>query len=425
MPKAVSLSNSTPRVPSYRLHKPTGQAVVTFCSRDIYLGKYGTKDSRAEYGRLVGEWMANDGHLPSADADLSIAELAQRYWKFSKTYYVKDGRPTSMIHTVRRALQMLRKNYGHTRVADFGPLALESLQAQMIGQGLCRSTINAMVACIRRAFRWGVAKQIVPVTVYQALTAVSGLRQGRTTAREPQPVQPVADETVEATLLHLPPVVADMVRFQRLTGARPGEVCQLRPRDIDRSKEVWAYRPESHKTQHHGRERVIFIGPKAQALLRPYLLRSADSFCFSPTEGEARRHDAMRSARKSKVQPSQRNRRKTDPKRKPRDCYVKDGYCRAVVRACELAFGMPKELRNIDRSLPEAEKKRLRKLASEWRAKHGWSPNQLRHSAATEIRRQFGLEAAQVALGHSSADVTQVYAERDWALAAAVARRIG
>jgi len=40
-----------PRVPSYRRHKPTGKAVVTLKGRDIYLGKYGSKESRAEYPR--------------------------------------------------------------------------------------------------------------------------------------------------------------------------------------------------------------------------------------------------------------------------------------------------------------------------------------------------------------------------------------
>ena len=54
-----------------------------------------------------------------------------------------------------------------------------------------------------------------------------------------------------------------------------------------------------------------------------------------------------------------------------------------------------------------------------------WTPNQLRHSAATEIRRQFGLEAVQVALGHAHANVTQIYAERDLTLAAEVMRKIG
>ena len=73
----------------------------------------------------------------------------------------------------------------------------------------------------------------------------------------------------------------------------------------------------------------------------------------------------------------------------------------------------------------ENEKKRLQKLAAQWRAKHCWSPNQLRHAAASSVRRQFGLEAAQCVLGHAKADVTQVYAERDMALAAEVMGKIG
>jgi site-specific recombinase XerD len=54
-----------------------------------------------------------------------------------------------------------------------------------------------------------------------------------------------------------------------------------------------------------------------------------------------------------------------------------------------------------------------------------WHVNQLRHAAATQIRHEFGLEAAQVILGHAKADVTQVYAERDAALAAEIMRKIG
>jgi site-specific recombinase XerC len=54
-----------------------------------------------------------------------------------------------------------------------------------------------------------------------------------------------------------------------------------------------------------------------------------------------------------------------------------------------------------------------------------WSPNRLRHSAATELRSKYGLEAAQVILGHSQADVTQIYAERDLAKAAAIMREVG
>jgi integrase len=54
-----------------------------------------------------------------------------------------------------------------------------------------------------------------------------------------------------------------------------------------------------------------------------------------------------------------------------------------------------------------------------------WHPNQIRHTFATEVRAKFGLDAAQVLLGHARADVTQVYAERDQKQAAEIARKIG
>ena len=51
---------STPavRVPQYRLHKPSRQAVVTLGGKDHYLGPYDSAKSKAEYQRLLGEWLA-------------------------------------------------------------------------------------------------------------------------------------------------------------------------------------------------------------------------------------------------------------------------------------------------------------------------------------------------------------------------------
>ena len=54
-----------------------------------------------------------------------------------------------------------------------------------------------------------------------------------------------------------------------------------------------------------------------------------------------------------------------------------------------------------------------------------WHPNQLRHTHATEVRKRFGLEAAQVALGHANANTTELYAERNMHLAVEVASKIG
>ena len=44
--------------PKYRLHRSTGQAVVTLNGRDLYLGKYGSTESKIEYDRLIAEWFA-------------------------------------------------------------------------------------------------------------------------------------------------------------------------------------------------------------------------------------------------------------------------------------------------------------------------------------------------------------------------------
>lgn len=240
------------------------------------------------------------------------------------------------------------------------------------------------------------SQELVPPSVFQALATVPGLRRGRTEAREPQRIAPVAESIVDATLPHLPRIVADMVRLQRLTGARPGEVCILRPCDVDRSGDVWAYRPASHKTEHHGRERIIFIGPKAQAILAPYLLRAADAYCFSPREAVEAQNAQRREKRQSPMTPSQsRRRRKRKPVRAPGDCYTVHSYGRAITRACDAA--------EVD----------------------VWMPNRLRHSAATEIRSRFGLEAAATVLGHAQANVTQIYAERDLTKAAAIMREVG
>ncbi len=68
--------------------------------------------------------------------------------------------------------------------------------------------------------------------------------------------------------------------------------------------------------------------------------------------------------------------------------------------------------------------KELKAERKEWRRTHHWHPHQLRHNYATNVRREFGLEAAQVLLGHTKADVTQIYAERDMTRAATVAVKL-
>ena len=63
-------ANAAPR---YCRHRPAGQAVVTLDGKAFYLGPWGTKTSKREYDRLVGEWQANGRRLPARATPTSAA----------------------------------------------------------------------------------------------------------------------------------------------------------------------------------------------------------------------------------------------------------------------------------------------------------------------------------------------------------------
>ena len=133
---------------------------------------------------------------------------------------------------------------------------------------------------IIRMLKWVASEGRIPASIYETLRLIPGLKRGRTAARESDPVLPVAVDVVDVTLKYLSRTIADMVRLQLLLGCRPGEVCKLTPSMIDRDGEVWTARVGERKTAHHGHERNLFFGPKAQAIVAPYLLRSANDCLF-------------------------------------------------------------------------------------------------------------------------------------------------
>lgn len=394
-------SAASARVPKYRLHRPSGQAVVRFNGVDYYLGKHGSQESRDEYDRLLGEWMVNGRQAPPRVARLpvgqmTVSDLILAYLRFADGYYRKNGEPTGEYDSIRHSLKPLRRLYGHLGVSDFGPLALKAVRDELIKADLCRNEINKRVGRIVRMFKWGVENEYVDPMTHHALSQVRGLSRGRSAARESKPVKPVPDAHVDPLKAHVPRQVWAMIELQRTTGMRPGEVCIIRTGDIDRSGAVWVYRPETHKTEHHGHERKIYLGPKAQEILREWLCDEPAAFLFSPKEELEERSRERRAGRKTKVQPSQaRRKRKKSPKKAPGDHYEVRSYNRAIARGCQKA-GVPH-----------------------------WHANQLRHTAATEIRREFGLDVASLILGHRGVGVTQVYAERDEARAVNVVARVG
>ena len=264
----------------------------------------------------MAEWMQHGGRRPASKHTATVAEVVVAYVEFASGYYRKDGKPTNEVRMIKSAIKIARELYGRTPAAEFGPLALQAVREAMIGKDWCRKNINKQVDRVKRMFKWATRQQMIPGGVYEALRCVDGLKRGRTEAREGRKVRPISDADIMATMEHLPAVVADMAALQRLTGARPGEICAIRPGDINRTADVWEYVPESHKTEHHDKTRVIFIGAKGQRILLPYLLRAADAYCFSPREAEGKRRAAQHEARK--VPMSCGNRPGTNRKAKPR-----------------------------------------------------------------------------------------------------------
>jgi integrase len=200
----------------------------------------------------------------------------------------------------------------------------------------------------------------------------------------------------------------------------------MRTIDIDTTGKTWRYRPGSdqgphgaHKTAWRGHDRVVILGPRAQELLRPWLRLNLHENLFQPRDGVADFRGRQRAARKTKVQPSQADRRKSRPKRRPRTYYTTSAYAAAVGKAVLAA--------NTARACEPCKMLQPAKRCQACRATEvpHWHPNRLRHTTATKLRKEFGIDAARAVLGHRSPAVTEVYAELDVGKAAEVMERLG
>jgi integrase len=349
------------QLPKYCQHKTSGRAFVRLEGKMHYLGKYGSQASRREYDRLIAEFITN-GRKSTVDPDeISVEYLVLRFLEYA-------DRECNYCRGTRlrlgKILDTLKGLYGAIPAAQFSPTALKTIRRQFLDSGLCRDTINGYVGVIKQLFSWGCEEEIIPAEVAGALRTVRALQSGRTSAVEYEDIQPVDDAVVEQTLAHVKSTqIQDMIRVQRLISGRPQDIHNMRVCDIDRSGEIWKYTPYTHKTKYRGKTRELAIGPRAQQILQKYIDQCADPEMF------------------------------VFPKPKAK-CYH-GWYGNAIATACKKA-GVPV-----------------------------WTPNQLRHSGATEIRKKFGLEYAQATLGHSNMKVTEIYAKASFEKAAEVAREIG
>lgn len=309
----------------------------------------------------------------------TLEDVAAAYCQHARTYYRRaDGTPTSEVANVETGLRLLRKLHGARAVSEMTHQDMLVWRDALVRAGDARVTVNRRVGIARRMMAWALDEGLVAAAAVSELSHVRPLRRGRSEARETEPVRPVADADFEAAVSRMMPNTADMARVGRLTGMRPGELCQLRWSRIDETRLPWVYRPKGKGAEKNawrgacGIPRVVLIGPRARAVLERH--RGAD-VPFSPARAVAELMEAKRAAATS---PSPVSRADPHAVRVPGTVWTTDGFAGTVEAACRRA-GVP-----------------------------SWSPNRLRHAFATDVRRSFGLEACRAVLGHSVGAVARV-----------------
>lgn len=429
------------REPSYRLHRASGQAVVTLAGKDVYLGPYGSESSKSKYHTELAEWRTR-GQVSAPSAVMTVSEVAAGFWTYALRRYAASG----AFRSSRTPIKLLRSMYGETPAAEFTPLKLKAVREACLakvtsgrqsanpGERWSRRHINDVVKRIKGVFRWASENELVPGSVFHALLSVKPLRPGESEARETSPVLPVDDVMVDAILPFLTPVLRAVVQIQRFTGARGSEILTMRPADVDRSGKAWLYRPRRHKSQHHGHGRIIQIGPRAQQELAPFLDRAGDAYCFTPRESCAQHHARRRTNAKRPLGDGDFANRDyfrriavAGGKKRIafRPYYSASSYVQMVQSACLQAFPPPGDLarqrvkgagRGPDATRWEFDREWRARLGpgrwaemKAWHKAHRFHPHQLRHLFATRVNEAGNMDAARQALGHQHESTTRRY----------------
>lgn len=414
-------------LPRPTVHKRTGSARLRIGGKEYWLGPAGTREADELYARHLAAWVASgcttaelpadpgpatppatepaavatlaSPRSPSRDSEpsaatMTVGGLLLRYLttvKGSKT--PEELRGCSKWWNVRVVANALETRRA-VPLERFGPKMLKDVQAELAtrprqqkqdGKPVMRTRymVNRTIKEIVAMFAWGVSEEIIDPDRLVALRCVKSIRAGETLARESQPVQPVPDAQVERILPHLPAVMADLVRFARLTAVRPSEACRLRLADVDFADDLPApkWTLGKHKTANKGKVREIAIGPQARRLLERWAAgKSPTDPVFST--GDLGRVKTAGTIRKRK-------------RRTKRTAFTSTDVRKDIAAACKAA-GLP-----------------------------NWTPYQLRHAGITEARRTCGLEGAQAHAGHASAKMTEHYARLSFDDAARVALKIG
>ena len=284
-------------MPEIKIRPDNGYARITIGGVRHALGKSpGGKVSIEQEREAARLWLEHLNGSPQVstpvddqDKGPTIAELCMAYLDYADKYFIyRDGRYAHRTHTssygnAKRVCALLDPWYDMP-TADFEPKQLQEMMAAQVAKGLKRTTINKYRKDCLTVFSWGVPQKLIPASVVDTLKYVKGLKAGRTDAVESEGVQAVSDDVVEATIKEAHPILAAMIRFQRLTGSRPAETCILRGCRIDKTDgDIWVYFPEYWKTQLTAKKkdrRAIMIDEQLQEIIAPFLNRPDDQYCL-------------------------------------------------------------------------------------------------------------------------------------------------
>ena len=265
---------------------------------------------------MIADWLRRGRTAEAAPtagdatpAQVTVGSIIKQFWAHAKkTYRKPDGSPTPYLGDVRYALRPLgapvringrdgiraAPTQGTKGMDDLEPSGKARRQFVSVKATtpLARKTVNGRISTVKAMYRWATEEQLVPGSVWHALTAVRGLRRGRSDARETLPVKVVPGCLVQPVLKHVSSPVAAMIKLQLLTAARPGELVKLRPCDFIIGDGLWTVILPEHKTAHRGKPRTLYFNVEAQAIINTFLPgRATTAPLFSPKEGAEERRD--------------------------------------------------------------------------------------------------------------------------------------
>jgi integrase len=382
------------KLPGIQEHS-SGQGRVCLSGQTFYLGKYGTPEAHARYAALVDRWLAN-GRRPlrdvaTVDRLVPMRQLAKVYLEHIEKSgrYLKDGAATSQRGLIETALASFCEQFGDVRADRFDARCLHRWRDDLLERTtLTRSGLNRRLGLVKAWLRWAYEREALNVAQAHAVSLVRPLSKaeaGHRDVRMPKRAPTVAE--IEAVAAALPPTPAAMLRLQALTGARPGEVCSLRWRDIDRTPVAvdgvvfWRWKLANGKTAHHGRQQVYPISPAARAILEA-LEPSAglDDFVFRPAATVAEVAAARRAARRTPITKQTAERDAQAGEREYGDHYSTRDYRQALARGAKRA------------------------------GVEAFSGHEVRHAAVTAAVALAGPHAARALAGHADLATTSRYA---------------